>query len=145
MKQGNAFVIIILFLILPAGCDNNKLPIISSNDDSVQNRAVSPIEQALGEKKSEMPLLSDESLSLKKNPFLSAVERSNFSKQTKEIIDYLTVTAIFHSELNSHAVIDGRVLQKNDEIDGKEIVAINREEIILRDSLGEYVLKLKTY
>ncbi|MCG2711369.1 MAG: general secretion pathway protein GspB [Candidatus Omnitrophica bacterium] len=147
MKQGNVVIVIILCLILPAGYKNNESQIISYEPDSSQNISVSPknIDQSSEKKKSEMPLESGEALPLNENPFLSAMERINFGAETKEIIDYLTVTAIFHSEANSHAVIDGRVLREKDEIDGKEIVKIEPEEVILRDANGEYVLRLKTY
>ena len=40
-------------------------------------------------------------------------------------------------------MINGRILESGNQIDGKEVFDIKAEEVILKDSQNEYVLRLK--
>jgi len=76
-----------------------------------------------------------------RNPFLTPEER--FELQKKEL-KHLRLSAIFVSDKFSYAIVDGRIIKENDIIEGKKVIRIEREGIILRDSQGrEYVIRLK--
>jgi hypothetical protein len=79
------------------------------------------------------------------NPFLTQKEEKALVEMGNAIpLDYLRVSAIFFSELNSRsrAIIDGKVLVLGDSIDNKEIIKINPEDVVLADSQGQYVAKM---
>lgn len=78
------------------------------------------------------------------NPFLTLEEEKAVQSQPDAIpINYLMLTAIFYSPLNSRAIVDGAILKKGDFIDNKEIINISPEEIILKDNNSRYVLKMR--
>jgi len=80
------------------------------------------------------------------SPFLTLQEERSLEKQGSTIpITYLEVTAVFYSSNAEHSrvIIEGRVLAIGDTIDNKKIVAINPEEVILKDSQGYYVVRMK--
>lgn len=79
-----------------------------------------------------------------RNPFLTAQEEAFFSIEKREIIEYLTVNAVFFSPGHSYAVIDGSMLKEKDTIDNKEIIEINPAGVILKDSRdNEFVVNVK--
>ncbi|RKY38390.1 MAG: hypothetical protein DRP72_01875 [Candidatus Omnitrophota bacterium] len=79
-----------------------------------------------------------------RNPFLTKEEEQLFGKKKREVIENLNLSAIFYSpRKESYAIIDGQVVKKDDIIDGKEVIGITPEEVILKDSQGrEFSLKL---
>lgn len=79
------------------------------------------------------------------NPFLTRKEEKALAKLGNAIpLDYLKVSAIFYSSISSQsrAIINGKVLVQGDSIDNKEIIKINSEEVLLKDSQGNYVAKI---
>ncbi|MFH1771688.1 MAG: hypothetical protein ABH872_02635 [Candidatus Omnitrophota bacterium] len=86
--------------------------------------------------------VKSESLTALRNPFLTAEEQKVTNE--REIIDYLPISGVFQSPGRSYVIISGRILKVNDTIDGKEIVSIDKEKVILRDLQGEaeYILFL---
>jgi DNA-binding transcriptional MerR regulator len=86
----------------------------------------------------------EEDPSLRTNPFL-APEEEDFlkSQEGKLVINYLKLTAVFYSPPSSRAIIDGKIFKEGDIVDNKQIVKINPEEIILKDTKGEYIISMK--
>lgn len=79
------------------------------------------------------------------NPFLTQKEEKALVELGNALpLDYLKVSAIFYSAIvsQSRAIIDGKVLVLGDSIDNKEIIKINPEEVVLKDSQGRYVVKM---
>jgi len=77
------------------------------------------------------------------NPFLTREEREALKKQgTLPVLDYLTVSAIMYSPGGRRAVIDGRIVEEGDSIDGKEIVRIEAEQVVCRDAFREYIIAI---
>jgi hypothetical protein len=79
------------------------------------------------------------------NPFLTRKEEKALVELGDIIpLEYLKVSAIFYSEQTSRsqAIIDGKVLVLGDNIDNKEIIKINPEDVVLEDSQGKYVAKM---
>jgi hypothetical protein len=81
----------------------------------------------------------------RQNPFLSTDEESSFENKSAQIpLDYLTVSAIMHSPKNkSKAIINGQVYEVGDIIDNKQVITINAEDVILKDTQGEYIIKIE--
>lgn len=78
------------------------------------------------------------------NPFLTAEEEELFKDLGKAVpIDYLNLSAIFYSPGASKVIINGYVLEVNNNIDGKKVIDIQPDEVILKDSEGEYVVRLR--
>jgi hypothetical protein len=79
------------------------------------------------------------------NPFLTREEEEIFRRLKGRIpIDYLNLSAIFYSPDNeSRVIIDGQILRKGQTIDSKKIVEIQPEVVILKDTQGEYIMRLK--
>lgn len=84
--------------------------------------------------------LENEDRLSERNPFLFSQEA--ISKQNRQVIDTAMLTGTFISPSFSYAIIDGRVAKIGDSIDGKEIIDIDCERIILKDLMGEYVIFL---
>ena len=79
------------------------------------------------------------------NPFLTKKEEKSLADTGKAIpLEYLKVSAIFYSALNSQnrVIIDGKVLVLGDNIDNKAIIKINPEDVVLEDAQGQYVAKM---
>lgn len=86
-----------------------------------------------------------EGVAARVNPFLTQGEEKALGELGNAIpLDYLQVSAIFYSALSaqSRVIIDGKVLVLGDSIDNKEIIKINPEEVVLKDSQGRYVAKM---
>ncbi|MDD5347573.1 MAG: hypothetical protein PHT59_03060 [Candidatus Omnitrophica bacterium] len=90
------------------------------------------------------------STAFRDNPFLTREENTEFSEAggvegSVIPLEYLRLTAVFYSRQNSRsrAIINGRVLAQGDTVDDKEIVAINPEDVRLRDGQGKYIVKLE--
>ncbi len=81
----------------------------------------------------------------KTNPFLTQKEEKAVVETGNTTnLEYPVVSAIFYSPLGyqSRAIIEGKVLVEGNSIDNKEIVKINPEDIILKDSQGSYMAKI---
>jgi len=86
-----------------------------------------------------------EQLEARANPFLTQREEKALVELGNALpLDYLKVSAIFYSSFSSQsrAIINGKVLILGDSIDNKEIIKINPEEVVLKDSQGRYVAKM---
>ncbi len=78
-----------------------------------------------------------------KNPFLTLEEIMALQEQERQTIEYLNLSAVFLSPGGTYAIVDGRIVKEKDMLDNKEVVKIDQEEIILKDALGEYIVKIK--
>jgi hypothetical protein len=77
------------------------------------------------------------------NPFLTDEEVIVFGSQDQNITwTDPNINAIFYSLRSSTVVVSGRVLGVNDFIDGKQIIAIRPEAVVLKDKKGTYVVKM---
>lgn len=99
-------------------------------------------------KESQTPPPAEAALSpdaLTRNPFLSAEEEIEFRGAGKAVpIDYLKLSAILYSSADkSKAILQGRILEKGDSIDDKEIIEIRPEAVILKDAATEYIVRLR--
>lgn len=78
------------------------------------------------------------------NPFLTLEEEEFFKDLGEAIpIDYLNLSAILYSPGVSKIIINGYVLEVNDNIDGKKIIDIQPDKVTLKDAEGEYVIRLR--
>lgn len=79
------------------------------------------------------------------NPFLTPAEERDTLKETNRFItvENLSLSTIIYASDNSKAIINGRILMKNDKIDNKEIIDIQPEAVILKDAVNEYILNLR--
>lgn len=127
-----------LFIFLFSGCgDKNKG---AADDKEIKTQELTQVTQA--ETKDSFPEPQPEPQI--PNPFLTSEEKEYFEDTRKETrIDYLNLTAVFYSPLNSKAIIEGRIYKVGDIVDNKKIVEINPEEVMLEDSQGAYVIALK--
>lgn len=132
-----------LALFLLAGCANKEEPApineagaTSAESDGAQGEESQPLSQK------EAAIAPEE---LTRNPFLSAEEESEFRDAGKAIpLDTLSLSAILYSSAaKSKAILQGRILQKGDNIDNKEIVEIRPEAVILKEAATEYIVRLK--
>jgi hypothetical protein len=77
------------------------------------------------------------------DPFLTDEEGRFFASQDKNITwTDPNISAIFYSSRSSTVVVRGRVLGVNDFIDGRQIIAIRPEAVVLKDKKGTYVVKM---
>jgi hypothetical protein len=78
-----------------------------------------------------------------RDPFLTDEEVRTFLLQDRnETWVDPNISAIFYSPRSSTIVVSGRVLGVNDFIDGRQIIAIRSEAVVLRDRKGTYVVKM---
>ena len=77
------------------------------------------------------------------NPFLTVEEEKAFGKNSREVLTNLKLSAIFNSAKNSYAIVDGKIVKINDKIYDKEVVEINRDNVILKDAGREYIVNLR--
>lgn len=79
-----------------------------------------------------------------RNPFLTQEEEKIYQQARGKIIikSGLELAAVFFSPPNSQAIINGQILKVGDIIEGKKIIKINKESVILKDIEGEYILEL---
>ena len=99
----------------------------------------------MGQALSQTESIKDEQVEARTNPFLTQKEEKALVELGNALpLEYLQVSAIFYSSFSSQsrAIIDGKVLVLGDSIDNKEIVKINPEEVVLKDSQGRYVAKM---
>ncbi|MCX7926683.1 MAG: general secretion pathway protein GspB [Candidatus Omnitrophica bacterium] len=83
----------------------------------------------------------------KENPFLTSDEEKLFQEQGTAIpLDGFNITAIIYAPDagKSCVIVNGRILKIGDYVDNKEITNIKPEEIRLKDSVGEYVIKVSS-
>jgi len=139
------FSLILLFAFLGAGCSPDD-EIGHLADDSIvplKKKAVLPVSEGV---EMQAPQASYFDPLPRLNPFLTTDEEASFENKSAQIpLEYLTVSAIIHSSDNkSKAIINGQVYQVGDIIDNKQVLAINAEDVILKDTQGEYIIKIET-
>jgi hypothetical protein len=145
LNKLRVILLILLFAFLGAGCSPED-EVTKLTDDSIvplKKKAVLPVTEAAPEPASQASYFD----SLPRlNPFLTADEESSFENKNAQIpLEYLTVSAIIHSAGNeSKAIINGQVYQVGDILDNKQVVVINAEDVILKDTQGEYIIKIET-
>lgn len=138
MNKIFAFILgLTLLLFFGFGCERQEVKIIGqSSVPAGETEKPSPKEPV------QKLILS--SVEVTSNPFLTEEEERAFADLGKRIpIDYLITSAILYSPSASIAIINGRILKKGDTIDNKEIIEIQPEAVILKDSQGEYIVRLK--
>jgi hypothetical protein len=78
------------------------------------------------------------------NPFLTPQEEKKFSGTGKYVpLEYLNLSAVIYSPSSCKAIVNGKIIELGSSIDNKEVVDIRPEEVVLKDSQSEYILKLK--
>jgi len=77
------------------------------------------------------------------NPFLTIEEERTFGENSREVLANARLSAIFTAAKNAYAIIDGKILKLHDKIYNKEVVEINRNNVILRDASREYIVNLR--
>jgi len=83
-------------------------------------------------------------VTVRRNPFLSRDEEAIFSKESRELLDNMNLSGVFYSPPASYAIIDGRIVKESEIVEEKQVVRIDQEEVVLRDSYGnEYVVRIK--
>lgn len=114
MNKGFLVIILSLFIFLVFGLINSEIAIIRAED------------------------------TVRANPFLTLEEEESFKDLGEAIpIDYLNLSAIFYSPGASKVIINGYVLELNDNIDGKKVIDIQPNKVTLKDDEGEYVIRLR--
>ncbi|MCP4652111.1 MAG: hypothetical protein GY858_01850 [Candidatus Omnitrophica bacterium] len=131
--------IFLAIVICVCGCGAEK---VSKEDDAFQPKQIT-MQKEVVEKEVKMPESNViDAVALRRNPFLSKEEENKYSQEVREIITSLNLSAVFHSQDYSYAVINGRVIKTADIVDNKEVVKIEPEKVVLRDDHGEYVVNL---
>lgn len=138
MNKIFAFILgLTLLLFFGFGCERQGIKIIGQS-----TVPAGETEKLLPKEPAQELMLS--SVEVKSNPFLTEEEERTFADFGNRIpIDYLTISAILYSPSASRAIINGQILKKDDTIDNKEIIEIQPEAVILKDSQSEYIVKLK--
>ena len=140
--MGNLFIIL-AFCVFFSGCAEEEIKIIKEGAPREGGKKLE-IKESKDMGIEESAIEAEENARL--NPFLSAEEEAAFADSGSNyiLIDYLAPSAIIYSpDGNSKAIINGRILRLGNLIDDKEIIAIRPEEVIVKDSQSEYILKLK--
>ncbi|MFH1768487.1 MAG: hypothetical protein ABH858_04950 [Candidatus Omnitrophota bacterium] len=130
-----------LFVFL-AGCQSKDSSLVQLTPSPLGNKP----QEAVSGKEEPGKIYNKDSVGMlfKLNPFLTAEEENIFTGSGHEIIQYLDLSAILHAARDPYAIIDGRVIKEKDILDHKEVVAINKEDVILKDTQGKtYTVKLK--
>jgi len=80
-----------------------------------------------------------------RNPFLSSQEEQHYKEMRGKILitKGLELSAIFYFPSQSQAIINGKIVKEGDFINSKKVIEINKESVVLKDVMGEYVLRLK--
>lgn len=141
--MGNLFFIL-AFCVFFSGCAKEEIKIIKEGVPKEEKKNLG-IEEAKDERMIEESAIEAEA-NVRLNPFLSAEEEAGLADAGSNYIpiDYPVLSAIVYSlEGNSKAIIQGQILGLGNLIDNKEIIAIRPEELILKDSQGQYILRLK--
>lgn len=158
-------LMMILFILLLIGCQS-KYPTIRTgrpqSSNSLQQSPNVDVNRILNpqiEKNSED--LSESEINLenigKKNPFVNIIEEEDIENKENELIPFpgplpelkveqtnLYLSGISISENKKLAIINHRILKLGDEIEGKEVIFINLDKVILKNKAGmEIELYLK--
>jgi len=77
------------------------------------------------------------------NPFLTQEEREKFKEKSKyEILLGPKLEAVLYNPGYSKAVIDGRIVREGDAVDGKKVLQINPDSVILTDLQRKFILQV---
>ncbi|MDD5669745.1 MAG: hypothetical protein PHE58_06955 [Candidatus Omnitrophica bacterium] len=156
MNNLSVFRTIFLLCVLSAGCGEQNPSVITSQklEFPAEEKVPSPQERAqlnlMQQKPASQPEVKNEQKTEAEepagriNPFLSLDEEEYFSStQGRLMLNNAEVTAIFYSPPDSKAIINGYVVKKNDMFEGKEVLEINPEDVVLKDAQGEYIVRMR--
>lgn len=77
------------------------------------------------------------------NPFLTQEEREKFKEKSKyEELLGPELSVILFCPPNNKAIIDGKIVKEGDTVNGKKVLEINPESVILTDLQRKFILKL---
>lgn len=129
----------VVFFLL--GCQNEAKPVVKKKKNKTAKPQPAVVQQLTEQLQSQVKAIQE--TEERTNPFLSEKEEGALkSKEGKVEISYLNIAAIFYAPPYSKAIIEGRVVGEGDILDNKEIIKIEPEEIILKDTQGEYIIQL---
>ncbi len=139
----NVFFFILITLLF-FGCEKQEeIKIIKGSETSVLESGGLFKEEG---QKAQIEVVAGSEEASTHNPFLTAEEEKATASDSGKFIpiDDLDVSAIIYSSsLSSRAVVDGRIIKIGDKIDDKEVVDITPEAVILENTQGRYIAKLK--
>ncbi|MDD5729558.1 MAG: hypothetical protein PHN57_00305 [Candidatus Omnitrophica bacterium] len=138
-KKNFVFLILCLFLFL--GCAKEEGLQVSkrSGKKARKQKSEQPAAPAPA------PVIKKEEPQGRENPFLTKEEEDKAikNKDVRIPLDNFELSAIIYSPRQKEAVIGGKVFKEGDILDNKVIEKIEAEQVILKDSRGEYVIRLK--
>ena len=151
MKNRDVFLICSALLFFSCGCGgtggkietNDKeefADILACFGQSSQKKNESSAEQGQAQLQEEQ--VPEGSSTLQRNPFLSLTECASFLQGGEETLEGVSLSAVFCSGDNSYAVINGRILKINDVIDGRKVVEIRPDAVVLKDIQKRYIVYL---
>ncbi|MBU4305086.1 MAG: general secretion pathway protein GspB [Candidatus Omnitrophica bacterium] len=151
MKNSCVFLICSVLIFFSGGCGGTSGK-IETNDKEELSDIIAYFEQP-SQKKNEsraeqgQPGLQaepvpEDSLPRQRNPFLSLAETVRFLQGDEETWEGVSLSAVFYSGDNSYAVINGRIVKINDVIDGKKVVEIRPDAVVLKDIEKRYIVYL---
>lgn len=156
MNNRSVFLSIFFLCALSTGCGEQSSPVVTSQklEFPAEEKFLSPQEReklnSVQQKTASQPEIKNEQKTEQEeppgrlNPFLSLDEEQYFSStQGRLMLNDAEVTAIFYSPPESKAIINGYVVKKNDMFEGKEVLEINPEDVVLKDAQGEYIVRMK--
>lgn len=83
---------------------------------------------------------------LELNPFLTQEEREVFRERPKyERFIGPKLSAILYNPGNSKAVIDGKIVREGDTVDGKKVLQISPNWVILTDLQRKFILEIERF
>lgn len=79
-----------------------------------------------------------------RNPFVRLEKRQEaVIVKERESLENLVLSGVFYFPGKSYVIINGQIIKEKGFIDKKEVVIINKDNIVLRDSQGkEYLVEL---
>ena len=142
--MNNMNLILCLFLMFISGCSGQQSQTAadsSGTDEQAdgQSQAAQAVVQSPAREISPASL-ENETL---RNPFLSPDEEISFSRKTEEIaLGELKISAIFYNGKKNCAIINGKIIDEGDSLDGKQIVTIDRDAVHLKDADNSYIARI---
>jgi hypothetical protein len=79
----------------------------------------------------------------KVNPFLTLEEEKSFAFSGREVLSDIKLSAIFYSDKDSYAIMDGFIVREGDMFGAKSVVKIEKNAVILKDAVSEYVVPVE--
>jgi mannose/fructose/N-acetylgalactosamine-specific phosphotransferase system component IIB len=142
LNKPSAVIAIFCVAFFALGCQNEAKPVVKKKKNKIAKPQPVVTQQLAEQVQSQVEAI--QKTEERANPFLSEKEEDALkSKEGKVEISYLNVAAIFYAPPYSKAIIEGRVVGEGDILDNKEIIKIEPEEIILKDTQGEYIIQMR--